>query len=130
MSSEIWRYRSEARGHVWELIEMGYDRPDDLKLLHASILHDPENFLNWLINNSQQIANFVQATPSRRTAILKQKSMKDSPITQVAMILGAYQIARKAVISFTHEMYEDNRFRAGDPYRVATVRQSNVYDIT
>lgn len=39
----LWNYRSEAIGHVWELVTLGCERPDDCKQLYEMALADPKN---------------------------------------------------------------------------------------
>jgi len=128
MSNEVWRYRSEARGHAVELITLGHERLQDMKLLREYILKDSTNFNKWISENRHVAESFLIATPSRRLSLLKQKNIKDDVLTQMAVVLGAYQLARKSVIAYSWLMNHDNRFRAGDAYRVATVNQSRLYD--
>lgn len=122
-----WRYRDEARRHVWEFIDLGYEREDARKDLYENVLADPKRVEAYLDANHAVICDLVRATPSRREAMLRRLSDGDS-LTQMALILGAWQHCRKAVLAYEWLIENDRQFVPGDPYRVETEMQGDLFD--
>lgn len=124
----VWRYRSESRGHVWEFVTLGYERVEAREQLRAAIANDQHKFMEFIADNRDIILDLVQAPPSRRKAMLRRSTQKDDELSQIALILGAWQHCRKAVLAFTWLMDHDERFSPGVPYRSETVRQGLLFD--
>ncbi|MDO9134013.1 hypothetical protein [Hydrogenophaga sp.] len=122
-----WRYRDEARRHVWEFTDLGYAREDDRKVLYENVLADHKKIEAYLGSYSNVIWELVRATPSRREAMLRRLTDGDS-LTQMVLILGAWQHCRKAVLAYDWLIENDRHFVPGDPYRVATAMQGRLFD--
>lgn len=122
-----WTYQSEARRHVWEFIDLGYEREDDRKVLYENVLGDPKRVELFIQANHDAICDLVQATPSRREGMLRRMSGRDS-LTQMALILGSYQHCRKAVLAYDWIIENDQPFIPGAAYRSATVSQGGLFD--
>lgn len=122
----VWRYRDEAIGHVWEFVGLGYEREDDRKTLHAMILADPKRIDAYFTEHRHLIVQLVHGTPSRREAMLRR--MSDDRATQFALILGSWQLCRKAVLAYDWLMDNDSRFIPGQAYRIATASQGALFD--
>jgi len=122
----LWNYRSEAIGHVWELVSLGCERPDDCKQLYEVALDDPKSIDTFIAENKGLILDIVLATPSRRKSMLRRMAEGDS-LAEFALILGAWQHCRKAVLSYDWLQENDGRFTPGQPYRVATASQGQLF---
>jgi len=52
-----WTYQSEARRHVWEFIDLGYEREDDRKVLYENVLEDPKRVELFIQANHDAICD-------------------------------------------------------------------------
>ncbi len=113
----VWRYRDEAIRHGWEFLDLAHEK--DKAQLFDAIKNNPNGFEEFLFRNQMAIMNLVEATPSRRPAQLRRLAPKDD-LTQLALILGAWQHCRKAVLAYDWLMDHESRFTPGRPYRKET----------
>jgi hypothetical protein len=123
----VWHYRDEAKGHVWEFVDLGFEREDDRKAVYAMALADPKKIETFIAEYQDLIIRLVEATPSRRLAMLRRMSGGDGP-TQFVLILGAWQLCRKAVLAYDWLMDNDSHFTPGQAYRRATASQGRLFD--
>lgn len=121
----VWRYRDEAIRHGWEFLDLAHEK--DKAQLFDAIKNNPNGFEEFLFRNQMAIMNLVEATPSRRPAQLRRLAPKDE-LTQLALILGAWQHCRKAVLAYDWLMDHESRFTPGRPYRKETAAQGLLFD--
>lgn len=119
----VHRYRDEAIHHVWELLTLGYNRLGDAKQL---ALADPQQIEKFIDEYQDLVLEIVKAAPSRREAMLRRMA-KDNAMWQMALILGAWQHCRKAVLAYDWLAEHDGRFRPGQSYRTATANQGLLF---
>jgi hypothetical protein len=123
----VWRYREEAIRHLWEFVTLGYEQAAERSELHACVLSNPENIVGFIAEHRWLVVDVVESTPSRRPAMLRRMTKGDT-LSQCALVLGAWQHCRKAVLAYDWLAEHEDRFIPGQPYRSATASQGILFD--
>ncbi|WP_432263586.1 hypothetical protein [Cupriavidus sp. TMH.W2] len=122
-----WRYRDAAIGHGWEFLDLALEREPAIARLHALASAQPKLLETYFAEHQVLIVELVAATPSKRPGKLRSMA-GDDEMVQIALILGAWQHCRKAVLAYDWLMDNPGRFQSGESYRHATVRQGLLFD--
>jgi hypothetical protein len=105
---------------------LGYDRVEGREKLHRGISSNPARIVNFIAKNHNLVIGLVAAEPSNRSKMLRNMTGK-ALMDEMALILGAWQHCRKAVLAYDWLMGQEDQFNSGFPYRVATAQQGDLY---
>ncbi|MGT2457792.1 hypothetical protein ACU4GI_33360 [Cupriavidus basilensis] len=122
-----YRYREAAVMHGWEFLNLAHERQADIAQLHAFALEQPQRLADFIKANGDAVSELVNATPSRRQSMLRRIAGNDA-LSQIALILGAWQHCRKAVLAYDWIEEHPRHFTPGASYRSATVEQGWLFD--
>lgn len=122
-----WRYRNAAVQHSWEFLDLAHDLQTEVAQLYAYAQKQPKQVEAFILANGQAVIDLVKAVPSRRLSILR-RLVGGHTLSQMALILGAWQLCRKAVLAYDWIEYHPGHFTPGAAYRQATVEQGLLFD--
>lgn len=122
-----WRYRSAAVEHGWEFLDLAHEMQAEVAQLYAFAQAHPERLEAFIHANGDAVSELVGAVPSRRGSILR-RLVRGDKASQLALILGAWQHCRKAVLAYDWIENHPGHFTPGASYRQATVKQGWLFE--
>lgn len=120
-------YRNEAMGHACEFVVLGYDRTEGRELLQRGIKSNESRILTFIAKNHNLVIGLVAADPSNRSKMLRNMTGK-ALMDEMALILGAWQHCRKAVLAYDWLLQQEDQINITLPFRLATAEQGDLYD--
>lgn len=125
LAMSAYNYKREAEMHACEFVQLGYERTEAREALRTHLLTEHKAMEELFQGQAESlIAELVGAAPSRRASMLRRmtKGIPSEAMMQVALILGAWQHCRRAVLSL-ERLDDTGHFVAGNPYRYETMQQ-------